>query len=71
MEAERGARSTAEDVVSSLRAQLGKVRAEEEAARAAAQRTLALLEAEVSSFKVPPPGSRTNTHSSAPTGSGL
>lgn len=52
LEAERGARGKAEDLVTNLRGQLEGVRAAEEAARAAAQRTLALLEAEVSALKV-------------------
>lgn len=54
LEAERGARGKAEVLVSNLRSQLEGVRAAEEAARAAAQRTLALLEAEVSALKVQP-----------------
>ena len=52
LELERGARRQAEGVVADLRAQLESVWAAEEAARSAAQRTLAVLQEEVFAVKV-------------------
>ena len=52
LESERTARIAAEDVVSRLKAQLSEVRETETSTRAAAERTLAQLQQEVSSNTV-------------------
>lgn len=71
---ERGARRQAEGVVADLRAQLESVWAAEEAARSAAQRTLAVLQEEVFAVKVrsggPPVPAPSHTFSYLPTPSG-